>query len=171
MRDFTALIRNIPDFPKPGIQFKDITTLLNDPAAFRDAIDALTEPFLSKGVETVAAIDARGFIIGSAVAYRMGCGFVPIRKRGKLPHRSVEEEYALEYGTDVLAIHEDAFVNGKRVLLVDDVIATGGTVTAATRLIEKVGGELVGIVFLVELSFLNGRKRLEGYEIFSLVQF
>ncbi|MDA1191836.1 MAG: adenine phosphoribosyltransferase [Candidatus Poribacteria bacterium] len=171
MRDFASLVRNVPDFPKPGIQFKDITTLLHDGDAFRAVIDAFVVKLKPLDIETIVGIDARGFIFGGAIAYAMGCGFVPVRKRGKLPHRTVEVEYELEYGTDVVAIHEDALKNGKRVALVDDLIATGGTLHAATQLIEKIGGEIVVIGALIELKALNGADKFAKYETFALIQY
>jgi adenine phosphoribosyltransferase len=171
MRDFAEYIRNIPDFPKPGIQFKDITPLLGDPQIFREAVQALAEPFKDRGVQYVASIDARGFIFGGAMAYMMGVGFVPIRKKGKLPYRTYEVSYDLEYGSNTLTIHQDAFPPGSKVLICDDVLATGGTALATAKLVEKVGGEVVGITFLAELTFLNGREKLKGYDVHSLIAF
>ncbi len=160
MTDFASLIRTVPDFPKPGIQFKDITPLLLDPTAFKAVIQEFTDRFADREIDCIAAIDARGFIFGGALACHMGKGFVPIRKRGKLPYDTVEVEYDLEYGTDAVAVHADALSGGKRVLLIDDVIATGGTLAASVELIERIGGEVVAIGALAELTFLNGRGRL-----------
>jgi len=169
--DFAALIRDIPDFPKPGILFKDITPLLQHPQAFHDVIEAFAERFPPSEVDVVATIDARGFLFGGALAYRLNRSLVPLRKPGKLPFRTVEQEYTLEYGTDALAIHEDALSKGARVLLVDDVIATGGTLAAAAQLVEKLGGVVVGIAALIELTFLNPRSRLGTYPLFSLISY
>jgi adenine phosphoribosyltransferase len=166
-----AKIRHVPDFPKPGILFYDITTLLNDPQGFRDMIDALATPFAGKGIEQVVGIESRGFILGAAVAHALNAGFVPIRKPGKLPSKTHREDYALEYGTDCLEIHCDAFAPGKKVLLVDDVLATGGTARAASGLIRQVGGDLVGLSFLIELGFLNGRGKLPGENVLSVLQY
>ena len=164
-------IRDVADFPKPGIIFKDITPLLADPAAFRQAVDQLAEPFRGAGVELVVAAEARGFIFGGAVACELGAGFVPVRKPGKLPHETAEEAYELEYGTDALEIHTDAVRPGQRVLLLDDLLATGGTMLATARLVEKLGAEVVGIVFLIELSFLAGREKLKDYRLVTLIQY
>lgn len=166
-----AKIRSVPDFPKPGILFYDITTLLADAAGFRDAIEAMAAPFRSSRVEQVIGIESRGFILAAAVADRLGAGFVPIRKPGKLPAATVREEYALEYGTDCLEVHKDAVKPGERVLLIDDVLATGGTARAAANLVRKIGGELCGVAFLVELDFLNGRGKLEGERIHSVLRY
>ena len=164
-------IRQVPDFPKPGILFYDITTLLAEPQGFRDTIDALAAPYKDLGIETVVGIESRGFILASAVADRLGAGFVPVRKPGKLPAATLREVYALEYGTDALEVHHDAIKPGQRVLLLDDVLATGGTARAATALVRKLGGELVGAAFLVELNFLNGREKLQGEQVFSVLQY
>lgn len=169
--DFGALIRDIPDFPKPGILFKDITPLLKHPEAFRDVVETFAEQFPPSEVDVVATVEARGFLFGGAIAYRLNRGLVPLRKPGKLPYRTVEQEYALEYGTDALAVHEDAFEEGARVLLVDDVIATGGTLAAAAQLVERLGGHVVGIAALVELSFLRPRERLGNYPVLALVRY
>ncbi len=171
MTDFASLIRTVQDFPKPGIQFKDITPLLQDPAAFQAVIQEFADRFAGLDIDCIAAIDARGFIFGGALACHMDKGFVPIRKRGKLPYDTVEVEYDLEYGTDAVAVHEDALAAGKRVLLIDDVIATGGTLAASVELIERIGGEVVAIGALVELTFLNGREKLGGHEIVALVEY
>lgn len=153
-------IRNIPDFPQPGVQFKDITPVLADPVLLPMVVDLLAEPFLTLGVTKVVAIEARGFILGGALAARFGAGFVPVRKKGKLPFQTIEERYNLEYGSGIVEMHIDAIQPGDRVLIHDDVIATGGTAAATEALINKAGGEVVGSTFLIELSFLNGRSRL-----------
>jgi adenine phosphoribosyltransferase len=171
METLKTKIRHVPDFPKPGILFYDITTLLNDAQGFRDMIDALAGPYGGLGVEQVVGIESRGFILGAAVANALNAGFVPIRKPGKLPSKTHREDYALEYGTDCLEIHCDAFAPGQKVLLVDDVLATGGTAKAASGLIRRVGGELVGLSFLIELSFLNGRAKLTDEQVFSVLQY
>ena len=161
-RQLSDYIRTIPDFPVPGIQFRDVTTLFADGPAFRRAVDALAQPFVSNGVDVVAAMDARGFILGGAVAYKLGLPFVPIRKKGKLPGQTLVEAYSLEYGEAVVEIHDDAFAHGTRVLLVDDLIATGGTAVAGAKLIHRLGGEIVAATFLVDLPGLGGRQRLES---------
>jgi adenine phosphoribosyltransferase len=171
METLKAKIRHVPDFPKAGILFYDITTLLNDRQGFRDMIDALAGPYRDQGVEQVVGIESRGFILGGAVANALDAGFVPIRKPGKLPSKTHREEYALEYGTDSLEIHCDAFQPGQKVLLVDDVLATGGTAQAASGLIRRVGGNLVGLSFLIELGFLNGRAKLTGERVYSVLQY
>jgi adenine phosphoribosyltransferase len=164
-------IRHVPDFPKPGILFYDITTLLNDPEGFRDMIGALTAPYQGKGVEQVVGIESRGFILGAAVANALGAGFVPIRKPGKLPSKCQREDYALEYGTDGLEIHVDAVREGQRVLIVDDVLATGGTARAAAGLVRHIGGTLMGLSFLIELNALKGRDKLSGENVYSVLQY
>lgn len=164
-------IRNIPDFPKPGIQFKDITPVLGDPKLFAASIDLLTSSFQPGEVDFVIGIDARGFIFAGAAALRWGAGFVPIRKKGKLPFNTHEESYDLEYGSNVLAIHIDAIKPGSRVVLVDDLLATGGTAGAAALLVKKIGGELLEVSFLIELGFLNGREKLKGFPVRSIVRF
>jgi len=168
-----SLIRTIPDYPKPGIQFRDITTLLRDANGLRLTIDALVERYRSKGIQKVAGIESRGFIVGSALAYQLGAGFVPIRKKGKLPAATISQEYQLEYGTDQIELHVDAITKGERVLLVDDLIATGGTAEAAAKLIQKLGGEIVETAFVIDLPDLGGRKRLElqGHSVFALCEF
>jgi adenine phosphoribosyltransferase len=165
------LIREIPDFPKPGILFYDITTLLKDGPGFRAVIDALKEHYQGSGVDTVIGIEARGFIFAPALAYALGAGFVPVRKPRKLPSDRVSVSYQLEYGTDSLEIHKDAIANGHSVLIVDDLLATGGTAEAVTRLVEQVGGKVAGAGFVIELSFLNGRRKLEDYDVFSLLKY
>lgn len=155
-----TLIRDIPDWPKPGILFRDITPLLADAAAFAGAVDALASAAAPWQPDAIVAIEARGFIFGAALAQKLGCGFVPVRKRGKLPFATVREEYALEYGTDMIEIHADALAPGRRAVLVDDLLATGGTAAACARLVRTLGAELAGMVFLIELTALNGRSRL-----------
>ena len=164
-------IRNVPDFPKKGIVFRDITTLLKDPKAFNTAIDALYEKYKSERIDKIVGIESRGFIFAAPLAYKLGCGFVPVRKPKKLPAETLKEEYALEYGTDSVEVHIDAITLGERVLLVDDLLATGGTILATAKLIERLGGNIVGLAFLIELSFLNARARLMSYDIFSLIQY
>ncbi len=164
-------IRDIPDFPRPGIVFKDITPLLGDPVAFAQAVDALARLFADSRVDKVVGVEARGFILATPVAQRLGAGFVPVRKAGKLPAAVQAETYALEYGTDSIEVHEDAFGPGDRVLVVDDVIATGGTAAATARLVERLGATVVGFAFLIELAFLAGRDRLGGYDVLSLVTY
>jgi adenine phosphoribosyltransferase len=165
------LIREVPGFPKPGILFYDITTLLKDGPGFRDVIDALRERYRGARVDRVVGIEARGFIFAPALAYAMGAGFVPVRKPNKLPADRVAVSYQLEYGTDSLEIHKDAIESGQRVLIVDDLLATGGTAAAVTKLVEQVGGEIAGLGFVVELTFLNGRSKLPGLDVFSLLQY
>lgn len=169
--DLSKKIREIEDFPKPGIGFKDITTLLKDGEAFKYTVDCISENLRKHNVDIIVGPEARGFILGTPVAYNLGVGFVPIRKPGKLPGKVESYEYSLEYGTDVLEIHEDAITKGMRVAIVDDLLATGGTVAAATKLIEKLGGEVVSIEFLIELDFLDGRKKLDGYNVNALVHY
>jgi adenine phosphoribosyltransferase len=165
MPDIKSLIRTIPDHPKPGILFRDITTLIADPAGLRLAVDGLAEPFAAAGVDCVAGIEARGFILGGAVAYALGRGFVPIRKKGKLPSRTIGQEYKLEYGVDTIEIHADAISAGARVLLVDDLIATGGTAAAAVELIRRTGGQLVAAAFVVDLPDLGGASRVAAMDV------
>lgn len=169
--DIERAIRNVPDFPKPGIQFKDITPLLADARLFAGAIDLLTEKFAPGSVDAVVGIDARGFIFAAAAAVRLKAGFVPVRKKGKLPYQTIEQDYALEYGHATVAIHTDAIKPGSRVLLVDDLLATGGTSAAAVALVKKLGGEILEAGFLIELKFLNGREKLAGIPIRSLVTY
>ena len=164
-------IRDIPDFPRPGVVFKDITPLHAAPDAFRAVVDAVADGFAGAPVDKVLAIEARGFIIGAPVAYRFGAGLVPCRKAGKLPWEVERQEYVLEYGTDLLEVHRDAINAGERVLVVDDVLATGGTASAAVRLVERLGGTVVGVGFVVELAFLGGRSKLEGTNIVSLLTY
>ena len=163
--DIKSLIRTIPDYPKPGILFRDITTLIANPAGLRAAIDGLVLPFLGAGIDHVAGIEARGFILGGAVAHELGRGFVPIRKKGKLPWRTIGQEYSLEYGVDTIEIHADAIQSGDRVLLIDDLIATGGTAEAATELIRRSGGEIVSAAFVIDLPDLGGARRLAARDV------
>jgi len=164
-------IRDIPDFPKPGILFKDITPLLGAPDAFRASVERLAEPWRDESIQKVAGIESRGFIFGAAVAQLLGCGFVPIRKPGKLPYKSHRHEYELEYGTDALEIHEAAFARNDRVVIVDDVLATGGTAAAAGSLVRTVGADLVGYAMVIELSFLGGREKLDGARLHSMITY
>src|SRR5262250_2635481 len=165
MQDLKQLIRTIPDYPKKGILFRDVTTLLGNAAGFRAAIAQMAQPYTEDGVEAVAGIEARGFILGGAIADRLGCGFVPLRKKGKLPWKTIGQEYTLEYGVDIIEMHEDAVRPGERVLIVDDLIATGGTAEAAVKLVRRSGGEVVGASFIIDLPELGGLKRLAGLGI------
>ena len=167
--DLETFIRDVPDFPTKGIIFKDITPLLADPAALDETIKRLADPYRDKGVKLVAGIESRGFIFGAAVARELGAGFVPLRKQGKLPHVTVRQEYTLEYGTDAIEIHEDAIDAGDRVLMVDDLLATGGTMAASCELVAGLGAEIVGLAFVIELCFLNGRDKLPGQDIHTLI--
>jgi adenine phosphoribosyltransferase len=169
--DLKQHIRHVPDFPTAGILFYDIPTLLRDPRGLDATIERLSAPYLDQRVDLVVGIESRGFILGSAVARRLGAGFVPIRKPGKLPAKRLKETYSLEYGTDTLEIHEDAVQAGQHVLIVDDVLATGGTAAAASRLVRQLGGNLQGLAFLIELRFLNGLSKLEGEKVFSVLQY
>lgn len=173
MNDLKGLIRTIPDYPKPGIMFRDVTTLLGDAQGFKAAVAQLAEPYRTQPVDAVAGIEARGFILGGAVADRLGCGFIPIRKKGKLPWKTIGQEYTLEYGVDVIEIHEDAIAPGARILIVDDLIATGGTAEAAVKLIRRSGGKVVGASFIIDLPELGGWKLLESHDIscHALVKF
>jgi adenine phosphoribosyltransferase len=164
-------IRNVPDFPKPGILFYDITTLLREPEGFKAAIEQLAHPFVGAGIDVVVGIESRGFILGGAVADRLGAGFCPIRKPGKLPAKAIRESFSLEYGTDSIELHEDAIVPGQKVLIVDDVLATGGTAAAAASLVKRLGGQLHALAFLIELDFLKGRGRLAGERIVSVLHY
>jgi len=169
MPPLETYIRDIPDFPKKGIVFKDITPLLGNARALEEAVARLAEPFVGAGVEVVAGIEARGFIFGSLVAQRLGAGFVPVRKPGKLPYKTIQASYDLEYGRDSVEMHIDAIAPGQKVLLVDDLIATGGTMQAACQLVGQLGGSIVGLAFVIELSFLNGRQRLAPRRVHSLI--
>ena len=164
-------IRSIPDFPKAGILFRDITTLLQDKDAFKEAVDLISKKFKGKGIDKVVAVEARGFIFGGAVAHRIGVGFVPVRKKGKLPWKTSSVSYELEYGTDTLEMHEDAVEKGEKVLIIDDLLATGGTVRAVADLVEKKQAKIVGIAFVIELIDLHGKDKLKEYPIYSLVKF
>jgi adenine phosphoribosyltransferase len=169
--DLRAKIRDVPDFPKPGVVFKDIMPLLSDAEALRDAVDRIADWAEPRQPDIVLGAEARGYITGGALACRLGCGFVPARKPGKLPWRTVAVKYALEYGFDQLEVHADSIRAGQRVLVHDDVLATGGTAKATVELVEQLGGIVVGLPFIIELAFLNGRERLEGYDIFSLIEY
>lgn len=169
--DLKPFIRDIPDWPKPGVVFKDITPLLKDRDAFKGAIDVLADHYRNANIDLVVSVEARGFIFGGALAYNLGAGFVPARKPGKLPWMKIKVEYSLEYGTDAIEMHQDAIVKGKRVLVFDDVLATGGTIAATIQLVNALGGTVVGTAFLIDLTFLHGANRLKGYDVFSLIQY
>jgi adenine phosphoribosyltransferase len=171
METLKTLIREIPDFPKAGILFYDITTLLKDPVGLRGVIDGLKRHYQNAEVDAVIGIEARGFIFAPALAYALGAGFIPVRKPKKLPAEAARITYDLEYGTDTLEMHRDAVTPGKRVLIVDDLLATGGTAAATGRMVRELGGEVAGMGFVVELTFLNGRRKLDGYDVFSLIQY
>ena len=171
IEEIKALIRDVPDFPEPGIVFKDITPVLADPIAFSTIIDLIVVHFGRGNVDKVVGIEARGFILGAPVAYHFGAGVIPVRKKGKLPYETIEEEYALEYGTATLEIHTDAVTPGERVLVVDDVLATGGTAAATASLVERIGGKVCGIATLIELDFLHGRDKVSGYDLFTLIHY
>lgn len=164
-------IRNIPDFPKPGILFRDITTLLKDKSAFKIAVNALSNKYKNKKIDAIVAVEARGFILGGAVAFKLGAGFVPVRKKGKLPWKTNSVTYDLEYGTDTLEMHHDAIKAGDKVLIVDDLLATGGTVKAVTDLVKQLQGKIIGIAFLIELTDLKGKDKLKDYPVFSLIKY
>ena len=171
--DLKSLVRTIPDYPKPGIMFRDITTLLGDAKGLTACVKQLAEPYADKSIDAVAGIEARGFILGGAIADRLGCGFVPIRKKGKLPGKAIGQDYELEYGVDVIEIHDDAVTRGERVLLVDDLIATGGTAEAAVKLLRKLDAEIVAAAFVIDLPDLKGRERVEalGIDCHTLIEF
>jgi adenine phosphoribosyltransferase len=171
MDQLKQMIREVPDFPKPGINFYDITTLLKDPGGLRQTVDALAAEFEGTKIDTVIGVEARGFIFAPALAYHLGAGFVPVRKPKKLPAEKASISYDLEYGQDTLEIHRDAVSNGDRVIIADDLLATGGTARAVVDLVESLGGEVAGLVFVVELEFLPGRKKLEGYDVRSLIKY
>jgi len=170
MNSLESLIRDVPDFPQEGIVFKDITPLLADPTGLQEAVGLLVEPFTGSGVDLICGTESRGFIFGTAAAVQMGVGFVPIRKPGKLPCKSIAVEYELEYGTDAVEMHADAIQPGQNILMIDDLLATGGTMEASCRLVEQLGGRICGVSFVVELCFLNGRERLGHYTIHSLIK-
>ena len=170
MHDLKSYIRDIPGFPKEGIIFKDITTLLRDGKKFREAVDMLAAEFKDKKIDVVLSVEARGFIFGAAIAYKLGAGIAPIRKKGKLPFKTHSVTYELEYGKDTLEIHQDAFQKGASVLIVDDLLATGGTCRAVIGLVEKMGGKIAGLAFLIELTALKGRDKLKDYDIVSLIK-
>ena len=171
MDELRKLIREVPDFPKPGINFYDITTLLKDPTGLEETVDALTELCRGLDVDTVIGVESRGFIFGAPLAYQLGVGFIPVRKPRKLPSDTVSVSYELEYGTDSLEMHKDAIGEGHNVLIVDDLLATGGTARAVVDLVESVGGKVAGLLFVVELNFLNGRAKFDGYNVQSLVRY
>lgn len=169
--DLKSRIRDVPDFPKKGIVFKDITTLLADPSAFGAAVEKMEEVLSGRRVDKIVCVESRGFLFGAPLALRLGAGLVPVRKPGKLPAATIREEYTLEYGTDAIEMHRDAVSGGDHVVLVDDLLATGGTAAAAARLVERAGGKVECLLFLIELSFLGGRKLLEGREVLSLIEY
>ena len=173
MDNLKSLIRTIPDYPQPGIMFRDVTTLFRDPEGFELAVIGMARPFRTKRIDAVAGIEARGFILGGAIADRLGCGFIPIRKKGKLPGKTIGQEYTLEYGVDKIEIHEDAIEEGQRILIVDDLIATGGTAEAAIKLVRQTGGEIVGATFVIDLPEIGGKSRIEalGVECHFLMAF
>ncbi|MEO6237183.1 MAG: adenine phosphoribosyltransferase [Vicinamibacterales bacterium] len=171
MNALKARIRHVPDFPKPGILFYDVTTLLRDPEGFKQSIDALATPYQGLGISLVVGIESRGFILGAAVADRLGAGFVPVRKVGKLPHTTVRVSYALEYGTDSLEMHRDAIDKGQKVLIVDDLLATGGTARATVDLVRQIGGEVAGVAVLIELVALHGRSKLQDEQVMAVLQY
>ncbi len=170
-KDFSLYIRDIPNWPQPGIIFRDITPLLGNPDIFPAVVEAMCEPFKNKGIKYVAAVEARGFIFGAAICEKLSAGFIPIRKAGKLPFEAESLTYSLEYGTDTIQVHKDALSKGDHVLLVDDLLATGGTMAAGAKLIEKIGGKVTGMSFLIELCFLNGREKLKDYDINVLIKY
>lgn len=169
--NLATTVRSVPNFPIEGILFYDITTLLKNPAALKESIDQLTQYYQDKAIDLVVGIESRGFIFGMPLAYQLGTGFVPIRKPGKLPAETISASYDLEYGSNTLELHIDAIEKGQRVVIVDDLLATGGTASATCSLIEQLGGEVVGLAFVIELNFLNGRDKLKGYDIFSLLKY
>ncbi len=171
MMDIKQIIRTVPDWPVKGVMFRDITTLLQNPEAFRETIDVLYDRYKAEKIDCVVGIDARGLIFGAPLAYKLGVAFVPIRKKGKLPYKTVAQSYALEYGEDSVEIHDDAIGKGDRVVIVDDLIATGGTVSAAIQLVEKLGGEVVECAFVIDLPDLKGKEKIKGYSTFAMVEF
>jgi len=171
MEDLKKAIRDIPDFPKKGIVFKDITPLLQNPALFKKAVDELCEHFKDKNIDAVVSIESRGFILGAVMAYKLGASFIPVRKKGKLPHQTYSASYELEYGQDSLEIHQDAISKEARVLIIDDLLATGGTLGAVIDLVKKTGARIIGIGFLIELTFLKGREKNKDWDIFTLIKY
>jgi len=171
LKELEAYIRDVPDFPKPGIIFKDITPLLNDKQAFKRVIDLLAERYKDKGIQKVVGVDARGFIFASALAYAIGAGMVPVRKKNKLPYETLKETYELEYGTDTVEIHKDALEKGERTVVVDDLLATGGTLAATCRLVDKLGADIVEVVTIIELSFLSGKDKLNKYNYYTMISY
>lgn len=171
MHELESLIRSIPDFPVPGILFRDITPLLKDKDGFKAAIDVMTGPYLDKRIDYVVAIEARGYMLGAPVAYRLGAGFIPVRKPGKLPYDTINIEYALEYGTNTLEVHKDALSSGHRVIVVDDLLATGGTAAATRSLLERLGASIIGFAFLIELVALRGREKLPGVDVQTFIKY
>jgi adenine phosphoribosyltransferase len=171
MEELKKKIREVPDFPSPGILFYDLTTLLKDSESLRTVIDLMTQEYRDREIDQVVAIESRGFIFGPALAYNLQAGFVPVRKKGRLPAQTISASYDLEYGQDVLEMHTDAIQKGGRVLIVDDLIATGGTAAATTQLVHQLGGEIIGLAFIVELEFLKGREKLDGFEISSILKY
>jgi adenine phosphoribosyltransferase len=169
--DLKKYIRDIPDFPQKGVMFRDITTLLKEPAPFKYVIDTIVDKYKDSRIDKLVSVEARGYIFGGVIAYRLNCGFIPVRKPGKLPAETVALEYTLEYGKNIIEMHKDAIESGERVLVFDDVLATGGTVQATCKLIEKLGGQVVGCVFISDLTYLKGSEKLKDYEVFSLVQY
>jgi adenine phosphoribosyltransferase len=169
--DLAELIRDVPDFPVKGILFKDITTMIKEPQAFQKVVDIMVDRFADSKVDLVAAIESRGFIFGAPLSYRLNAGLIPVRKPGKLPAEKLSESYTLEYGVNTLEMHQDAIEPGQRVLIVDDLLATGGSAKAAANLVERLGGEVVALAFVIELDFLHGRDKLTGYEVFTLIHF
>lgn len=170
-KGLAGYLRSVPDFPKQGVVFKDITTLLKDKTAFKKSVDNFYERYRKYHIDKVVSVESRGFIFGSTLAYRLNAGFVPVRKQGKLPSKTIRKEYQLEYGTDILEIHTDSINKGDKVLLVDDLLATGGTIVAACELVKELKGEIVGIAFLIELLFLKGREKLKGYDVYSIIKY
>ncbi len=171
MENLKKLIRDVPDFPKKGIVFKDITPLLQDPKGLRTAVEVISQHYKGKKIDIVVGAEARGFILAPTVAFNLGAGFVPVRKPGKLPYKKISESYALEYGTDTLEMHKDGIKKGQNVLMVDDLLATGGTMAACCKMVESVGGNIAGCAFLIELAFLNGKSALSKYDIFSVIKY
>lgn len=171
MEDLKKLIRDVPDFPKKGIIFKDITPLLQDPKGLRTAVEVISQHYKNKKIDIVVGAEARGFILAPTVAFNLGAGFVPVRKPGKLPYKKISESYSLEYGTDTLEMHKDGIKKGQHVLMVDDLLATGGTMAACCKMVESLGGNIAGCTFLIELAFLNGRNALSKYDVFSVIKY